>query len=389
MKHLSVVLKIVERCNINCTYCYMFNMDDQTYMNRPKYITIDTIKSVANFLKNGALELELDKITLEFHGGEPLMLRIQTFDEMCSIFTAELKELVDLTLILQTNAMLINDSWVQAFIKHDVGFGISLDGPKEYHDKYRLDHQGKGTYDRVVKKIRFLQENNSLKKSGYKVSTLSVVQPEFDPKVIYRHFVDELKIQHFDFLLPFYTHNHVIPYPIEMYGKFLVGLFDEWTKDDNPEVSIRFIDSLFSLYNGRPSLIYGVGPGATNNDVLPLINISSNGDLSPTDELRVTNQSLYYTDANVNTTTLKEFLNTNMFTAIKDGQQNLPTICQECCWQKICGGGAIVNRFNKTNFFQNPSVFCNGLQLLYKQFVSYLISNGFSVDEISNKLSLN
>ena len=391
MKHLSVVLKIVERCNINCTYCYMFNMDDQSYLKRPKYISIDTVKSVASFLRNGAIDLELDKVTLEFHGGEPLMLRRETFEEICNIFTDALHDLVDISFVMQTNAMLINDKWVELFVKHDIGIGISLDGTKEYHDKYRLDHNGRGTYDRVVKKVKFLQDSDLMTNAGYRVSTLSVVQPEFDAKVIYRHFVDDLKIYNFDFLLPFFTYNHKLPYPVEIYGKFLVDLFFEWTKDDNPEVSIRFIDSLFNIYNGQPSLIYGVGPNnmIKNQDILPLINISSNGDLSPTDELRVIEDLEYYSSANVDTISLRDFLKAKVFAEINKAQQILPKSCQECCWQKICGGGAIVNRFDKANNFNNPSVFCNGLKLLYKELANYLISNGFSIDDVSSRLSLN
>jgi len=225
----------------------------------------------------------------------------------------------------------------------------------------------------------------------YRVSTLSVVQPEFDAKVIYRHFVDDLKIYNFDFLLPFLTHNHKLPYPVEMYGKFLVDLFSEWTKDDNPEVSIRFIDSLFNIYNGQPSLIYGVGPNTMikDQDILPLINISSNGDLSPTDELRVIEDLEYYSSANVETISLRDFLKAKVFVEINKAQQILPEACQECCWQKICGGGAIVNRFDRANSFNNPSVFCNGLQLLYKELANYLISNGLSIDDVSSRLSLN
>ena len=74
MKQLEVILKTVERCNINCSYCYMFNMGDKTYNSRPPYMSKDIAVKVAEFLKNGCKELGIDTLIISFHGYTNLLV---------------------------------------------------------------------------------------------------------------------------------------------------------------------------------------------------------------------------------------------------------------------------------------------------------------------------
>lgn len=143
---LTIVLKTVERCNINCTYCYFFNGIDKSFKQHPPYISFETIKKITKFLKEGSKDLNIQRVRLGIHGGEPLMQKKTSFDEMCNYLRDELEPDVKVTLTLQTNGMLLDEEWINLIIKHNIGLGISIDGPKEYHDKYRVDHFGKGTY---------------------------------------------------------------------------------------------------------------------------------------------------------------------------------------------------------------------------------------------------
>ena len=122
--------------------------------------------------------------------------------------------------------------------KYKVHVGVSIDGTKEHNDKYRVDNYGNGSYDAVVKGIKLLQEN-LFSKPG----CLTVVNPEFDSRLIYRHLID-LGFRSLDFLLPDNSYVKPPPYPIEQYTEYFINLFNEWAKVDNIECRIRKFNSM-------------------------------------------------------------------------------------------------------------------------------------------------
>lgn len=383
-KALSIVLKTVEICNLNCSYCYFFNGIDHSYNNHSAFISKETIGRITDFLKQGITELALDKISIGFHGGEPLLQKREDFGWACETFLESLTPDVSIRFGVQTNGIPINEKWIDLFEKYNVNVGVSIDGPKDYHDKYRVDHRGKGSYDKVVDRIKFYNEE-AHRRGISSLGILSVINPEISGKVIYRHFVDELKLGSFNFLLPDNNYCNPPSFKIEDYGNFMCEVLDEWIKDDNPQISISFIDSTLGLFYGKESKFYGIGP--SDGTALPLITISSDGDLSPVDELRSTDPSMMNT-ANVKNISLKNFLDHSIFKEIKDAQTNLPLECKECCWEKICGAGGIVNRFSIEKRFNNPSIYCESLKSFYAQLVKYLLNNGFGYEKLQEVLCL-
>ncbi|VFU07795.1 hypothetical protein [Methylocella tundrae] len=136
--------------------------------------------------------------------------------------------------------MLVDQDWIDVFQGHSLRVGVSLDGPPEYNDELRVDHRGGGTYQRVCKGLQLLQEAANAKRIN-SVGVLCVIDPRRDARKIYRHFVDDLKIEHFDCLLPDFNHAHKPPSPISEYGRFLCDLFDEWSSREDAEVDIRIL----------------------------------------------------------------------------------------------------------------------------------------------------
>lgn len=385
MKKLEVILKTVERCNINCTYCYFFNGGDDSYKFHPPYISLDTIKNTATFLSKACDDFKLEAIQIDFHGGEPTMQKKDQFDAMCQHFYDTLSKKVDLTFALQTNGMLVNDEWIKLFSKYNVSIGVSIDGSKEYNDIARIDHNGNGTYDRVVAGIRKLQQASKEGKVS-KISSLSVINTEYPAKEMYRHLVDILNITQFDFLLPDFTHENFANQNPLKYGKYLCNLFDEWVIDDLPNIKVRILRSTLSMLLGRNSELLDLGP--ENNDMFAFT-IASNGDLSPDDTLRTTDPKLIFTNANVNNIDLKEFLDFPIFEALSRAKRELPQKCADCCWNKLCNGGMTINRYSKERIFDNPSVYCEGLKVFYAHVTSYLISKNISFDVIAKNLQIN
>jgi len=102
-------------------------------------------------------DLNIKKLSIIFHGGEPMMQPMEDFIYL----TEKLLQIVpreNLELSIQTNATLVTSKWIDLFNKYKIQVGVSIDGPKEYHDKYRVDHYGNSSHEREERGIKLLQQ---------------------------------------------------------------------------------------------------------------------------------------------------------------------------------------------------------------------------------------
>lgn len=157
---IEVIVKVAERCNLVCSYCYYFFAGDLTYKTRPGRMSRQVIDGLAKFLAEGATTTGIPSIKLVFHGGEPLLLRKADFEYACEAFRREVSPVTRLSLTVQTNGVLIDDEWVEIFRRHGVSVGISLDGNQDVNDRYRVDRLGRGTHSRVVEGFRQFRQRH-------------------------------------------------------------------------------------------------------------------------------------------------------------------------------------------------------------------------------------
>ncbi len=382
---IEVIFKTVERCNINCAYCYYFNGGNRDYLRQPKYISRETISQVADFLAQGARQMGLKEIRLDFHGGEPMMQKKDTFDWMCNHFGEKLSPHVDLMLAMQTNATLVDEDWIELFAKHQVHVGVSLDGPREYNDVARLDHQGHSTYEKTAAGIRRL---NAAAAAGRMApcGALSVINPEYSAARIFEHFAYDLELKGMDFLLPDYTHESFDHATVRRYGDFLCELFDAWSHSDYKNIQVRIIGSLLNRLGGDThSTLFGF---SQEKPLEMAFTIHSDGALAPDDVLRTTPPWKKYTQPKVTETTLYEFLDHAFFHDLDRASRTIPDACQSCCWSRICGGGGIpAHQYSETNdSFNNPTVYCEGLKDFYSHVSAYLLKHGMSLERLQKTL---
>ena len=210
MKFLEIILKTVETCNINCTYCYFYVdtnlVDRRISKTNKKIISLETVKDLVTFIKIGVNFFAINLVKIVFHGGEPLLQNRDEFDKMCSFITDELSHEVNLQLGIQTNGICINIHWLKLFEKYQISPGISIDGSEKYHDMQRIDFANKGTHKRVVKAIQEVQKFVTNGKIPG-MSTISVVDARYSAKEVFYHLANELKIKAMSFLLPDYNHD--------------------------------------------------------------------------------------------------------------------------------------------------------------------------------------
>src|ERR1700733_1740653 len=129
----SLILKVAERCNLNCSYCYMYNHEDQSYRTKPPFMSAAVFERVLELSKSYCDRHAPHSIWLVFHGGEPTLLGVDRFSARVRRATEVLGDQLA-GISLQTNGLLVDDQWCDVLLENKVEVGVSLDGPASIHD---------------------------------------------------------------------------------------------------------------------------------------------------------------------------------------------------------------------------------------------------------------
>lgn len=381
----EVILKISERCNLGCTYCYFFERADQSFRRHPPRLELDVAAKVAEFIASGCRDLGLKFVRLDLHGGEPLLVGKQHFTRICTLFEGALRPITNLELTVQTNAALIDEEWIRLFELHHIKVGVSLDGPPEVNDRHRLDLAGRGSYARSAAGIRLLQSSYSTDGRPQSFGLLCVIDPSTNARAIYEHFTRDLGLRRLDFLLPNATHDDVLPYSQADLGRYLCELFDAWTEAEGyRQVRLRLLESMVAVLLGDEARLFGVGTG----DHM-LATVSTDGSLSPDDTLRSCGEKIMNTGLSVHDSSFREFLASTHIRRLERARTDVCEACNSCAWYQACGGSFLVNRYSRARQFLNPSIHCEAIKTLLAHTSHFLMNAGLGFDELCRNLSLN
>lgn len=362
----TVLIKVASRCNINCSYCYVYNMGDSGWMGMPSQISDETTEAVARAL------CELTRVqdrpfAVVLHGGEPLLLGPEKLRRLISVVRNSLP--ADAAFSLQTNGILISDEILDLCSETRTTVSVSIDGPRQVNDRNRVGHDGLGTYYKVLEGIDRLRRHRD---SEFLFSgLLAVIDPESEPSEVYGFF-KELDAPSVDFIYRDGNHSK-LPFgkkstdSIE-YGEWLAKLLDIYLADQQP-IRIRFLDDLIKLVLGGSGTKDGVG--LTNYGVLI---IDTDGSITKNDTLKSSfnGADRFSQKWSVHTHTLTEVLNSSEFAMYHALQRPSSATCLSCAELRICGGGMTLNRWRDDNGYDNPSVYCADQRLLIGHIRKYL-----------------
>lgn len=384
LRHLDIILKITERCNIDCDYCYVFNLHDASYKEHSARISLNNVDHLINFIKQAISDYQIESLGIILHGGEPLLMSKQHFISICEKLNSLNSLKVSLT--LQTNAMLIDDDWVSIFEKYNISLGVSLDGPQSINDKHRVDHNGNGSFNKVmagIEKLKVAELNNRIKSFGI----LCVIDPYENPSEILNFFTRELKANSVSFLLPMDTHDTSKVEDVNALAQYLIELFDAWVAEfEYNKVTIRIFSEIINTLTKDAEHIKQVDSYQSN---YLMIGVSTEGEII-FDELRGLNG--ISTSHNIKNHSLSQYTHSQEFISVENQLETLPYDCEPCVWKGLCKGGlglgAGITRHSKLNQFKNKSTLCDAFRALFSHIAGYLIESGFAIEKIEQQLEL-
>jgi len=386
-KCLEIVLKITERCNIDCTYCYVFNKGDTSYKNNPPVIKKSTLDSLIIFLQKAIENDGVSTVIIDFHGGEPLLMKKTDFESVCKRLTRELGDICQLKLAIQTNGTLVDEEWITIFSKYQLTVGVSLDGPESINDECRVDFSGRGTFASVMKGYKLLESAYNKKQIPH-LGILSVASTKLTGQEAYNFFIKELKSKSVNFLLPSEPHQLKSDPEYNTYGQFMCELFDAWVDDGAPKGVIRLLDETVSAIICGNEYAEQLQKSFLENHVV--LTVSSNGGIGAEDSLKLAKIPNLFDKFNVNKDTYSDFVNSEVFQGLLRAKYTLSDSCNDCCWQNLCQGGSyaggLVTRFKTATGFNNASKNCASLESFYSHIASDLLQRGHSYDFLEKQL---
>jgi len=230
-------------CNIDCAYCFYKGRDASVGHGRQRMSAGVLEKLVGAYMRQG-----FEVSGFAWQGGEPTLMGLDFFRRAVELQKKYGSAGQQVSNTLQTNGVLLDDDWCRFFHDNKFLLGISIDGPKEFHDRYRLDHSGKGTFDMVIRGIETCRKYEVQFSALVLLNNNNVLQPE-----TLFEFCIENELTYLQFI-PCVETDPATGGPAEFsitarqYGDFLCRLFDLWYENGPEKLNIREFDSLVTHY---------------------------------------------------------------------------------------------------------------------------------------------
>lgn len=370
-------------CNLDCSYCF-FLSKEELYPGSPFRMTDDLL---AEYLRQLLEAHRAPEVTVAWQGGEPTLMGLAFFRRAVELVEALRRpdQVVEHT--IQTNATLIDDDWAAFLAERDFLVGVSVDGPRELHDAYRVDKGGKPTFDRVMAGLARLREH----RVRWNAMTTVHHANEDHGLGVYRFLRDELGTDFIQFIpiverpspggIP--TGSEVTDRSVSPagYGRFLIDVFDEWVRRDVGAVYVQMFDSTLASFVGVPGAlcVHARTCGAS-------LALEHNGDVYSCDHFVEPEHLL----GNIAATHLLELVASPQQVAFGNAKlDSLPGYCRSCDVRFACNGGCPKDRFTTTPQGE-PGLhyLCPSYQLFFRhvdrpmRFMAGALRTGRHADEV-------
>lgn len=370
-------------CNLDCTYC--FYLSKETLPNGPGAGAMDD-ETLELFIRQYIDGNTCASVVFSWQGGEPTLRGLDFFRRVVALQQKYAKSGQKIENDLQTNGVLLNEDWARFLKEHRFLVGLSIDGPRELHDSFRINKGGAPTFDKVMAAA------NLLRRTGVAFNTLTCVHRlnARKPLDVYRFLRNELDSTYIQFIpivqkrgfesaspfedavsrlpmlespqaRPGHPDSVVTDWSVdsEDYGYFLSRVFDEWRRKDLGKVLVNHFETLVAQHLGLPSqvCIYGefCGKGVA---------IEHDGSVYSCDHYVYPEYRL----GRIQEQPLAQMVFSPQ--QVRFGyakSENLPRYCRQCDYLKDCWGECPKNRFLRSPDGEGGlNYLCSGLKRFYK-----------------------
>ncbi len=349
----SVLVKTVgSDCNLDCAYCF-YKRTSSIYgpgkHRMPEEVLRELVKQM--------FEFDLPQVAFSWQGGEPTLAGKDFFRRVFELQN-EYGKGRTVGNSIQTNALLIDREWARMLARYNVLVGVSLDGPREIHDRYRRTPSGEGSYDRVQGAIEALRAT----RAQYNILALVNATNVERAREVYRFLVSEGHrfLQFIPCLERDPTTGERAEFAVDgpSYGRFLCELYDEWMKDGRGKVSVRLFDALLEKA-GRGSSGFCVLGSSCDSYLV----VEHNGDVYPCDFFVTPEWKL----GNILETPLGELARCERRKEFARQKSSARQACGECPWWRVCRGGCVKDRVALGKDADGRTELCESMRMLLER----------------------
>jgi uncharacterized protein len=350
-------------CNLDCEYCF-FLSKDQLYPDSA--FRMDPVVHETYLRQLLEAHVGVEEVVVAFQGGEPTLMGLDFFRQSIELQRKLAGPGQRILNTIQTNGTLLDDEWGTFFKEHDFLVGISIDGPRDMHDAYRVDKGGKPTYDRVMRGLDVLTRHEV----DWNVLTTVNAANQDHGREVYTYLRDVIGATFIQLipivervtpeLLPLAEKgwgHHAGPRPLyrqqgnevthrsvtaEKYGRFLIEVFEEWARHDIGDVFVQVFDTALAHWLGMDH----VGMCVHAPTCGTALALEHNGDLYSCDHFV---EPQYKLGNLAEGRTLLELVMTPQQQDFGQSKlDSLPQYCLDCDVRFACNGGCPKDRFIET-----------------------------------------
>ena len=358
-------------CNLDCGYCYYL---DRARGEAPRAAARMSEAVLDAFVRKYVEANPFPVVEFVWHGGEPTLAGLDFFRRAVAL-QARYAGGKRIRNALQTNGTLLDDAWAAFLAEHGFLVGLSLDGPREVHDRYRLDRGARPTFDLAMRGLATLQRH------GVEVNVLATVARDTArrPGEVYA-FLRDAGVQYMQFIpvvervgpngfaSPPDLSAPAAPAPVspftvvpEQYGTFLSVIFDTWRTRDIGRVFVMNFEWALNLWIGNPSPVC-----VFSEQCGRALALEHDGSVYACDHFVRPRHRL----GDILEDELGEMVARSLASGFGvEKQSRLPRQCRRCPWLSLCHGECPKNRF-ATSRHGEPGLnyLCEG----YKRFFGHI-----------------
>lgn len=364
-------------CNLDCKYCFYLEKES-LYPNVSKWAMREEV--LESYIRQYIEAHDAPTVSFAWQGGEPTLLGVEYFRNLVRLQKkyANGKRIQN---AFQTNGVLLNDGWAALFKENEFLIGISIDGPRELHNTYRVDKGGQPTFDKVM------QGMDVLKRNAVEFNTLTTVHAgnAGHPLDVYRflkqngsgymQFIPIVeRIAHqvtsdgLQLISPdFHGSARVASWSVEplQFGRFLCTIFDEWVRSDVGRCYVQLFDVSLEMWAGMEASLC-----VFRKQCGSALAIEHSGDLYSCDHFVYPGNRL----GNIMESTLQALVDSDQQRSFGEAKETaLPKYCRDCDVRFACNGECPKHRFlNTPDGEPGLNYLCAGYKMFFRHIDPYM-----------------